>query len=155
MSFDIANIGQIAARHNAQAMAENTVSNNGSSPKGKTAKFWVNFGAYSVVPETGERVFGSIGGMPLDTAPDRFLKSGNVAKAQASIHKDLMEIANELQPGEAVMMEAGPYAFEIRHIRGDEAQVSDGQALVADQERQRAKEAAIARVRAMRVATSS
>ena len=154
MSFDIANIGQIAARHNAQAMAENTVSNNGSSPKGKIVKFWVNFGAYSVVPETGERVFGSIGGMPLDTAPDRFLKSGNVAKAQASIHKDLMEIANELQPGEAVMMEAGPYAFEIRHIRGDEAQVSDGQALVADQERQRAKEAAIARVRAMRVAAS-
>ena len=152
MTYNISDVQDIANRYTAAAPAVNGNNNGGSAPKGKSAKYWVNFGAYSVVPETGERVFGSIGGMPLDTAPDRFLKTGNVAKAQQNIHKDLMEIAVELQPGEAVMMEAGPYAFEIRHIRGDEAQVSDGQALVADQARKAAKEAAIARVRAMRVA---
>lgn len=149
MSFDIANIGQIAARHNAQALAENNSANGGNAPKGKVAKYWLNFGAYCVNKETGERVFGSIGGIPVDTAPDRFLKSGLIAEAQASVHKDLMEIAVLLQPGQAVVIDAGVWAFELRHVRPEGTQANNGTpALMVDEERERAKQAAIARVKA-------
>ena len=151
MTFSIKNVQGIANKYTVPAV--NNVSDGGSIPKGKVAKYWLNFGAFSVHPETGEQVFGSIGGMPLDTASAKFLKSGLVAQAQASVFKDLMEIAVELAPGQAVVLEAGAWAFEIRHVRDEGTQANDGQALVVDEARKAAKEAALARVKAMRVAS--
>ena len=156
MTYDLKNVQAIANKYTVNPSVNVSNNNNvsGSTPKGKTAKLWLNFGAYSVHPETGERVFGSIGGMPVDTAPDRFLKTGLIAQAQASVHKDLMEIAELLAPGQAVIIEAGAWAFELRHIRDEGAQTNDGSpALVVDEARKAAKDAAIARVKAMMAAS--
>ena len=158
MTYSIKNVQDIANKYTVPAVNGNVSNsgnnNGGSAPKGKPAKYWFNFGAFSVHPETGEQVFGSIGGMPLDTASAKFLKSGLVAQAQMSAFKDLMEIASELQPGQSVVLEAGAWAFELRHVRDEGTQATDGSpALVVDEARKAAKAEALARVKAMRVAS--
>ena len=121
----MANTQLFSTSEQEQALAESVMAFNNGPPAQPTRnvggeakakpKYWVNFGSFSVDKSTGQRVFGSIGGMPLIT--DRFLPDNTVVgKAQLSSFNNLMTLALTLNPGESEIIECGNYAFEVRHV---------------------------------------
>lgn len=124
MTFDIKNIGEIAARHNAAAMAENgnsvnsgkPTSANGSNPKDK-AKYWFNIGAVALIE--GEQQFVSMGGFPLDAVPQNVF--GAFGKKKAELRAKFLEAAAKLAPGGTKHIPAGPFVIELRHVSDEVA----------------------------------
>ena len=83
------------------------------------SEFWMNIGIYADVNGTGEEVFVSAGGFPLDNAAMK--GKTPFAAVQSELVNQLLAAASQLEPGTSKEVPAGSFVIQLRRVGEAEA----------------------------------